>query len=172
MNISIRHAHRTEASELSTIAKAAKKSWGYPDHWLELWSDSLNITPEFIEQHNVWVATADKSIVGFVAIRISNDTADVEHMWVTPPAMGQGVGKRLIYYCLDFCKTRHIKTLRIESDPNARGFYEKFGAKQTGEVPSTPAPRVLPVLAIPLTDTLNNTLTNTPADSQAQRRQT
>jgi ribosomal protein S18 acetylase RimI-like enzyme len=150
-NISIRQARSTEARVLSGIAMAAKKSWGYPDHWLDLWGDMLNITPDFIENNHVWVATTTgNTIVGFVAISIADDIAEVEHLWIQPQAMRQGIGNALFRHCLDHCTTHNLKMIRIESDPNARGFYEKFGAKPAGQVNSIPAPRVLPVLTIEL----------------------
>lgn len=151
MTISIRPADIHDATLLSAIAVAAKKSWDYPHEWLELWSDTLNITPQFINNNNVWVATRGTEILGFVAISVRKDIAQVEHMWVQPQVMHQGIGTKLFRHCIQYCKTHGLTMIRIESDPNAKGFYEKFGAKQVGEVASKPPPRRLPVLTIQLT---------------------
>ena len=150
MKVSIRRASKAEAEQLSGIALAAKKHWDYPEPWFELWSDMLKITPEFISNNNVWVATYNNQAVGFAAISMNETVAELEHMWVIPKYMGQGVGKNLMTKVMQYCIHAGMKSLRIESDPNARAFYEKMGARFTGYVESIPKPRKLPVLVIEL----------------------
>ena len=45
--IEIRRALLDEAGTLSLIAVAAKRSWGYPERWMELWIQELEFAPEY-----------------------------------------------------------------------------------------------------------------------------
>ncbi len=50
------------------------------------------------------------------------------------------------------CRKHGIKVLKVESDPNAVGFYEKMGARRVGEhhTEVDGQPRQLPVLEVKL----------------------
>jgi len=150
IEVSIRKASRADAKQLSGIALAAKRHWNYPEPWFKLWGDVLKITPEFIQNNNVWVADHNNQIVGFAAISINKSIADLEHIWIIPEHMRKGVGENLINKVIEYCQFNSIEKLRIESDPNSRIFYEKMGAKLIGYVESKPKPRTLPVLEIEL----------------------
>jgi hypothetical protein len=49
---------------------------------------------------------------------------------------------------IDELRAEGVERLRIASDPNALGFYEKMGARRIGDVPATPAGRTLPLLEL------------------------
>jgi GNAT superfamily N-acetyltransferase len=148
--IGIRRATPGQADILTAIAFAAKRHWGYPDAWLQLWSPSLTITPEFIAHKETYVAWIDEQPAGFCAITQEGEKASVEHLWVLPEFIGKGVGAELFKHMLSRCKELGAHTLEIESDPNAQGFYERMGAKKVGEVVGEVdgQPRVLPLLEV------------------------
>jgi GNAT superfamily N-acetyltransferase len=144
----IRHAIPGQAEILTQIALAAKRHWGYPDAWVQLWSPSLTITPEFIAHKETYVAWMNEQPVGFCAISQEGAKASVEHLWVLPEYIGKGIGAALFKHILARCKELRVQVLEIESDPNAQGFYERMGAKKVGENVGEVdgQPRVLPVL--------------------------
>lgn len=146
----IGRAASDQAEILTQIAFAAKRHWGYPDAWIQLWSPALTITPEFIEQHETYIAWEEERAVGFCAISREAETASLEHLWVSPGYIGKGIGAALFHHLLGRCKELGVQNLKIESDPNAQGFYEHLGAKKVGEVIGEldGKPRVLPVLEI------------------------
>jgi GNAT superfamily N-acetyltransferase len=148
----IQRATQNQAESLTEIAFAAKRHWGYPERWIQSWSPILTITPHIIEQNETYVAFLDNVPVGFCAISIGDKKASVEHMWVLPDHMGKGIGAKLFLYMLSRCKEVGARTLEIESDPNAQGFYEHMGANKVGEVVGEVdgQPRVLPLLEIKL----------------------
>lgn len=148
MRVRIRSAKQEDASVLSDIALAAKRHWGYPDEWLAKWTNVLRITPDFIAQNPVWVASDGPEILGFLGLSVSGADAEIEHLWVLPPHINHGVGRKLLEHALRYCRQQGVRQLRIESDPHAKGFYERFGARQIGETESEPASRLLPVLVI------------------------
>lgn len=146
----ITRATPDQAETLTQIAFAAKQHWGYPDAWIQLWSPSLTITPEFITSHETYVAWMEEKPVGFCAVSREEDQASVEHLWVSPGYIGKGVGAALFKHMFARCKELGVRVLAIESDPNAQGFYEHMGAKKVGEAVGEldGKPRVLPVLEI------------------------
>jgi GNAT superfamily N-acetyltransferase len=139
-----------QAETLTQIAFAAKRHWGYPERWMQLWAPLLTITPEYIEQNETWVAWLVEQPVGFCAISQSGERASVDHLWVLPDSMGKGIGAALFEHILKRSKELGVHTLEIESDPNAQGFYERIGAKKVGEVVGEVdgQPRVLPLLEL------------------------
>jgi GNAT superfamily N-acetyltransferase len=152
MQIKIQSVTPDQAATLTQIAFAAKRHWGYPDRWIQIWSPLLTITPEFIEEHETYVAYLDGKLAGFCAISLENEKASVEHLWVLPDYMGKGIGAELFSHMLSRCKELGARALEIESDPNAQGFYERMGAVKVGEVISEVdgQPRILPLLEINL----------------------
>jgi GNAT superfamily N-acetyltransferase len=148
----IHRATPDQAEILTEIAFAAKRHWGYPERWIEIWSPLLTISPEFIEQHETYVVNDEKP-VGFYAISIEKDKANLEHLWLLPDYMGQGIGAMLFQHALERCKELGARILEIESDPNAKGFYECMGARMVREHISNMdgQVRTLPVLEITLT---------------------
>ena len=146
----ITRATSDQAEILTQIAFAAKQHWGYPDAWIQLWSPALTITPEFIERHETYVAWIDEQPVGFCAISKEDVKASVEHLWVSPGYIGGGIGAALFKHIHARCKDLGIQVLKIESDPNAQGFYERMGAKKVGEAVGEVEgqPRVLPLLEL------------------------
>jgi GNAT superfamily N-acetyltransferase len=148
--LTLRPARADEADRLSDIARAAKAHWGYPAAWLTAWRDQLRVTPEDICRDRVVIAALSDTIVGFLALRADDGQMAIEHLWVDPPAMSAGVGRRLLEDAFTWCSSRGITRLQVVSDPHAAGFYRRCGASEIGDVPSTPAPRRLPLLEFAL----------------------
>jgi GNAT superfamily N-acetyltransferase len=148
----IRRAHSGDAARLTEIAFAAKRHWNYPERWIELWRETLTITPEFISANDVYVAEVEGQATGFYALMRRGRKATLEHMWVMPDAMGMGLGKRLFNHAVATAREVDAAIIEIESDPNAEGFYSRMGARRVGEVSSEleGRPRVLPLLVFDL----------------------
>lgn len=146
----IERALPEDAGTLTRIAHAAKRHWDYPEPLIALWKDALTLTPAFIGRHPVYVAREDGHSVGFYALTGHGATRVVEHFWVAPARIGAGIGRRLFAHARGRLAAEGVTMLRIESDPNAEGFYLKMGARRVGEVPSQPAGRTLPVLVLTL----------------------
>lgn len=130
MNISI--AHPFEANALTEIAFAAKRRWGYPEHWIANWSSLLIVTPDFVATHATYAARNDQGILGFSALVPRADMLCLEHLWVLPSAAGRGVGRALFRRAQQRARDWGFATFEIESDPHAAGFYERMGAERIG----------------------------------------
>ena len=148
--------HRTlpeEANILSEIAFSAKAHWGYPNHWMEMWKPQFTFSAEYFIEHESWTAELDDKPIAFYTLEEKDGSAWIENLWVLPEHMGKGIGKHLFLDALSRSRSKGYRTLRLEADPNAAGFYEKMGMHQVGEssrpIDEDPS-RVLPLMRIRL----------------------
>ena len=146
--LSIRRAVPDDAPQLTHLAQRAKAHWNYPAEWLAAWRSQLTIEPGYLIVHRVLVAENAGRLVGMCALEDRGTWWSLEHAWVDPTSMGQGVGRTLIQQALDLVRAVRPGRVVAEADPNAAGFYRRMGASEIGVVPASMpgAPdRVLPV---------------------------
>ena len=149
----IRPVRPEEAEILSQIAITAKRHWNYPEQWMKLWIPQLTFGPAYFEANESWAAdSADHAVLAFYTLQDRDGIAWLENIWVLPTYMGQGVGKDLFTHALTRARERGFKTMRLEAEPNAIGFYEKMGMRKVGEYQYEldGQPRILPIMEINL----------------------
>ena len=93
----------------------------------------------------VFVAETNGQLVGWTALSGGKRKWEVEHLWVLPEVMGKGIGKGLFRLALEEC-CQVGDLIRVESDPNAVGFYQAMDFEIVGVIGSVPEGRQLPVL--------------------------
>jgi ribosomal protein S18 acetylase RimI-like enzyme len=130
--LEITMAHPSDAEELTAIAFAAKRHWGYPETWIEYWRQQLTVTPAFITAHETFVAREGGRILGFAALSREVGTLYLEDLWVLPEEMGREVGRALFRRAQQRGRVLGFDSIEIEADPNAAGFYERMGATRVG----------------------------------------
>ena len=158
MNIEIRSAGAVEASELTTIAFAAKRHWGYPEAWIDLWADELSVDGKYIEENWVFLATDGTRTLGWCAVSEQREEYWLDYCWVLPEAAGHGIGRALIHQAFRVAAELRALTIKVVADPNAEGFYCKLGFRQIGDRPSVPNGRRLPVLEADVANAPNKAL--------------
>lgn len=136
MTAALRPARLDEAARLTEVAHAAKRHWGYLDAWMDSWHDALTLTRARMAEWQVRVAEEDGGVLGFHAVSVDGDEAALEHLWIDPPSMGRGIGRMLFDDALRIAAEHGARTLTIDSDPHAEGFYLRMGAARIGEVPA------------------------------------
>jgi GNAT superfamily N-acetyltransferase len=122
-----------DAEALTEIAYAAKRHWGYPERWIESWRDILTMRPEFIAANVAYAAMEEGRAVGFYLLTTESDGIHLDHLWIVPREMGRGIGRALFEHAAEQARGLGHKTLKIEADPNAEGFYARMGARRVGE---------------------------------------
>lgn len=149
-------ANAGDAPVLSMIAWAAKAHWGYPARWLETWRQQLTITPEFIATNETFAAVQGGKTIAFYALLQTTEAMRLEHLWVLPERMGQGIGRALFAHAAERAAAGGAVSLTIEADPNAEPFYLHLEAARVGLLPTEidGHPRTLPLLhfALPKRD--------------------
>ena len=121
-----------EAAGLTEIAHAAKRHWGYPESWIKKWEDILTMRPEFIATNVSYSAREGPDVVGFYVLTDEGDGLHLDHLWITPQAMGRGIGRALFEHAIEQARSLDYEMLKIEADPNAEGFYLRMGARRVG----------------------------------------
>jgi GNAT superfamily N-acetyltransferase len=145
--LKIVRAHAFDAPKLTRIALEAKRHWGYPEEWIEIWRDDLYIPPSQITSSETYCGLIDTELAGFYQLRDDRRTAELEHLWILPKFQKQGIGRALFAHAVerarDLCYTRFA----ITSDPKAAEFYRKMGARKVSTFSTTvgDVPRKLPV---------------------------
>ena len=148
MNLQINRAKPEEAEALTQIALAAKRHWGYPERWMEIWKPQLTFSPEYLEENESWVAEINHIPIAFYTLLEKDRSAWLENLWVLPEWSGKGVGKRLFDHAVELARQRGYQLMQLGADPNAAGFYEKMGMHKIGERRSEVdgQSRILPIM--------------------------
>ena len=146
-------AKPSEAATLSAIAWAAKGFWNYSSNWMEQWREQLTITPNFIAENETFAAIINRETVAFHALLQRANVLRLEHLWVLPNWMGQGIGRALFRHAAERAAARGARGLTIEADPNAELFYRRMGAVRSGVIATEidGRRRDLPILNFDLT---------------------
>lgn len=156
-SILIRRADPAEHELLTTISFRSKSCWAYPEHYFQVWKNELTITPEYIEQHEVFVCQLRESIVAYYSlVELTEDrlfsgvTLEsglwLDHMFVLPECIGKGMGRSLFLHCRKRLSEHGATCLNILADPNALGFYLKMGCQYRALYPSSIPGRTTPLL--------------------------
>ena len=132
MKMQIVRAKSQDADALTEIAHAAKRHWRYPERWIQNWRDILTMRPQFIAANVAYCATEDARVVGFYLLTNESDGPHLDHLWIVPHAMGRGIGRALFQHAVGQARRLSHRTLKIEADPNAEGFYTRMGARRVG----------------------------------------
>ena len=148
----IRRALPKEAEQLTQITIAAKRHWGYPEKWIQLWIPELTFSPENIAENEFWLAEVDEVIAAYYSLKQDVEGLWLDNLWVLPEYIGQGIGRRLFEHALVRGRAWGDSVLKIEADPNAQSFYEKMGAQSVGQhqYELDGKLRILPIMEIKL----------------------
>jgi len=139
----IRAGATTEVLELSSLALESKRYWGYDEAFMELCRPELMVGVDEVERGLVMVAEDEiGDVVGFYMLSDA-PRPELSMLFVSPGAIGRGIGKQLILDALGVARSRDWGSLVIESDPFAASFYEHMGAVLIGSTRSASTGRSL-----------------------------
>lgn len=132
----IRAADVTDEAKLACISLAAKAVWGYSATQLSAWREDLSPAVASMLSRPTFVAEIGGEAAGYYQLVVRERNADLEHLWVHPACMRQGIGRALVAHALEFAAAHGIDVLLIDSDPNAESFYLACGATRAGLSPA------------------------------------
>ncbi len=90
------------------------------------------MTSGYIREHDTHLARMESGAVGFYSLTHDGGSIRLDHLWILPQRMGQGIGRALFVHAVERARSAGFAFLEIESDPNAAGFYERVGARRVG----------------------------------------
>lgn len=153
-SVAYRAAKAEDAPVLSRLAFESKATHGYSEAFMEACREELSWRAEDFKRDDLHflVAELESKILGFAAILVDADgSAELEALFVAPEATGSGVGRGLLVRIAAWARDNGLRSLTIQSDPDAVAFYARFGARNVGSSPSGSIPgRMLPELALDL----------------------
>lgn len=141
----IRRAHPAESELLSQLALRSKAHWPYPKEYLNNCVTALKIDPDYVQQWPVFVEELNEVIVGFFALKEVNGEKRLDHLWIEPTFIREGLGTRLFSRAIQEAQNIGWTSFRLAADPYALEFYRKVGCIQIGNVQS----RIKPDLVLP-----------------------
>ncbi len=134
----IRRAQPDEADALNELIVRSKSYWGYDQSFVEAYRSFLSLSPEAIKHRSVYCAEVEDTIAGISHFTIVSETEiELDHLFVEPAFMGQGIGKLLWHHAVDLSRSMGAKALVFDADPHAYHFYEQMGAVVEGYHSST-----------------------------------
>jgi ribosomal protein S18 acetylase RimI-like enzyme len=134
---------------LTEITKKSKAYWGYSDKQIEIWSEFLTVTKEYIETKSVYNLIIEDEIIGYYSFfHESENTIKLDNLFVLPEFIGKGFGKILMNDFISRLKFNDVKKIVLNSEPNAEEFYKKFGFVKVGQIETSIKDRFLPVMEL------------------------
>lgn len=146
-------ASTKDKKKLDKLACKSKQYWNYPDHYIKLWLQELEVKETLLEEGRIYKAIdMNLEILGFYGLEGLPPALTLNGFWVSPDHMKKGVGKRLFSHMIKTANTLDARTVRWESDPNAASFYLKMGAHKVDEKEYLldGEKRILPVMQVDL----------------------
>ena len=145
--MNIQPATQTDAQELTHLTKRSKAYWGYSATQIEIWNDELTITPNYLEESNTFVFANGKEILGYYSfVEIDEGTAKLDNMFLLPTEIGKGYGRLLMIDFLERIQKQGYTCVKLDAEPGAQKFYEKFGFEVIDKLHSSIIGRFLPVM--------------------------
>lgn len=78
------------------------------------------------------VATQENRIVGFATLEFADAAAELEHLFVDPDSMRQGVASALIRDAVQVARAHGVRRLEVTANPHALTFYAQVGFRDDG----------------------------------------
>jgi GNAT superfamily N-acetyltransferase len=146
MKVRVRSAEPGESQSLTALCVRSKAHWGYDAAFMTLSAATLNVNEADIALGRVLVAVDDAGrAIGMACVVPDGDMADLDALFIDPPAIGSGAGRALFDAAVALARKQGAGRMTILADPNAAAFYERMGARFLRNAPSDAIPgRTLP----------------------------
>ena len=135
-----------DCEALTALTMRSKGHWGYNPEQLKKWSSQLTITQYYLVKFKVYKLQEKETILGYYSWAGRPPLALLDNMFIEPEHLNKGYGRLLMQDFLEKAKKEGFTKFRLHSDPNASGFYIKFGFVKIGELQSTIPGRFLPIM--------------------------
>lgn len=133
---------------MTALVLRSKAHWGYSAAFLAHFAPGMVVRPRTLVRDDCLVAARGRCLLAYVARRRGR----LEDLFVAPEAMGLGLGRLLLDRVRRAALAAGQRTLVLDSDPSAIGFYRRQGARPCGwrasPWPGDPA-RKLPRMRLP-----------------------
>jgi GNAT superfamily N-acetyltransferase len=130
---SVRRAREENLGEINRVIAASKSHWDYPAAYLEAALPLLTIDAPYLAQRLCFeVVDEHATVVCFFAVAEDGGEHLLDHLWVRPDRLGQGIGRLACEHVFSLARRHGWPALLVLPDPPAQGFYRKMGFQDTG----------------------------------------
>lgn len=130
----IRPAHMGEDVLLTELAlRSVQQQWDYPSDFMEWEPEAITVGPEHLSEMITSVLEDEGRVIGFYVLRGEAPEMELSRMMIEPAMTGTGCGKQLWDHAVETAQALGVRTMTIDSDPNAEGFYQRMGAETIGQ---------------------------------------
>ncbi|WP_291845415.1 GNAT family N-acetyltransferase [Maricaulis sp.] len=135
--VRLRPARAGEEDALSDLCLKSKAHWGYDEAFMAEVAPYLRVTSEAIAAGHTTVAELDDgTMLGVCQIDPGGHHGTLDLLFITPAAIGKGVGRDLFEDARAKLKARGETVMTILSDPYAEAAYIHMGARRVAMRPS------------------------------------
>jgi GNAT superfamily N-acetyltransferase len=128
----IRQARPNERLDLEELQHRAALALEEYREQLEANPEAIELPSEQVERGQVFVAEGVEGVAGFAVVIISEESAELDGLFVEPRFWRRGVGSLLVEAAAHEARRAGL-SLTVIAAPAARGFYEKCGFSLEGE---------------------------------------
>lgn len=147
--MTIEKATANDNEILTVLTKKSKAYWGYSEEQIEMWSEVLTISKEYIATKSVYKLVVNNEIVGYYSFfHESEETIELDNLFVWPDFIGKGFGQILMKDFLLRLENSGIKKVVLDAEPKAEKFYERIGFVKVGEIQTSIKDRFLPKMEL------------------------
>jgi len=131
--IELRFATDHDIGTINELIKSSKSYWHYSPEYLSKSFAILQIDSKYLRENHCRTISVSDEISCFFAIKGFKNTWELEHLWVLPNVMRQGLGRLAFQESIGIVSRFGAKNLRILPDPGAKTFYQRMGAIYSGK---------------------------------------
>lgn len=138
MDFIIRRAIHSDAegiihAHVKSIREICAKN--YTSEQIEAWAGrkfNPKLWIQAMDRDFIWVIEHDSQVVGFGHLAIMDaEYCEILGLYFIPPAVGQGLGKKMFQEFIAVAHNHQLKNMRLHSTVTARSFYESMGFRQS-----------------------------------------
>jgi len=130
----IRPGRLDEADTLNELTKRSVMHWGYEPAFLEWEPEAITVDRPFMERAITFVLERDGAVIGYYALVEQPDSLALDKLFIDPPWIGRGYGRRLWDHAIGEAGLRGVHSITFYADPNAAPFYQAVGARFIEEI--------------------------------------
>src|SRR5262249_52163914 len=123
---SVRRAREENLAEINRVIVASESRWDYPAAYLEAALPLLTIEGPYLTEHLcLEIVDEQAPVVCFFAVAEDGGEHLLDHLWVRPDRLGQGIGRAACEHVFALARRHGWAALPVLPDPPAQGFYRK-----------------------------------------------
>jgi GNAT superfamily N-acetyltransferase len=117
LGITLRPARPGEAAPLTELCLRSKAHWGYDAAFMAACREELTVSEEVAGSPLVQLATVDGKLAAMAEIVRDENSWHLEKLFVDPPFMRLGLGRRLFGWSVRTAAEHGATSLEIAADP-------------------------------------------------------